>query len=660
VTQVPVREDFTTIGSVFGNHRGDLRSVARGGDLWIRYADGALKNLTKTAGFGVDGFQNANAIAVRDPSVHWDGKKAVFSMVIGAPEKQYVYEDYFWQLYEVTGLGKDETPKITKLPHQPQNFNNVSPVYGTDDRVIFTSDRPRGGEPHLYPQLDEYEEAPTVTGLWSLEPNSGNLKLLNHAPSGNFTPIVDSFGRVVFTQWDHLQRDQQADADRAGGDYGTFNYASEAANAAKLNDCTEVFPEPHGNGSVVPGTNFRSHRINLFTPWTILEDGSDSEILNHLGRQEIGGYFQESFTDDPNLRDFTGQKAERLFHIREHPLEPGTYYATEAPEFGTHSGGEIIALPSPPSLNPDQARVQRLTADNSGRYRDPLPLSSGALIAAHTNTNAFEDSGDTFSTLYKYRLKTLVKTGQTFTAGGTLTPGNGLEAKITYNGQNFTGALWELNPVEVRPRTRPLRLEATLPTPETRVLEQAGVSLGALRAYLEQNNLALIVSRNVTSRDDADRQQPFNLRVPGGVESIPRSGKVYDVTHLQILQADQLRGVGGINSPKPGRRVIAQFLRDPNAVAANKPVTGPQGSVAIAKDGSIAAFVPAGRALSWQLTDATGKPIVRERFWVTAKAGEVRVCASCHGVNDKDQLNRPPPVTEPQALKELLEYWKNR
>ncbi len=57
---------------------------------------------------------------------------------------------------------------------------------------------------------------------------------MNHAPSGNFTPIVDSFGRVVFTQWDHLKRDQQADSDKyAGGTNGTFTWGSEAVNAKK-------------------------------------------------------------------------------------------------------------------------------------------------------------------------------------------------------------------------------------------------------------------------------------------------------------------------------------------------------------------------------------------------------------------------------------------
>src|SRR5688500_8961569 len=52
VTQLPVAADFTTIGSTFGNHLASLSSAGRGGDLWIRYPDGTLKNLTQAAGYG--------------------------------------------------------------------------------------------------------------------------------------------------------------------------------------------------------------------------------------------------------------------------------------------------------------------------------------------------------------------------------------------------------------------------------------------------------------------------------------------------------------------------------------------------------------------------------------------------------------------------------
>ena len=59
----------------------------------------------------------------------------------------------------------------------------------------------------------------------------------------------------------------------------------------------------------------------------------------------------------------------------------------------------------------------------------------------------------------------------------------------------------------------------------------------------------------------------------------------------------------------------------------------------------------------WQVTDPTGTPVVRERVWVTFQPGEVRVCASCHGVNQADQIGRPAPTHKPEALRALLRHW---
>ena len=313
VTQIPIAADFTTIGSTFGNHLATHRSAGRGGDLYIRYTDGTLKNLTAAAGFGGDGFLGESAIAVRDPAVHWDGEKAIFSMVIGGAAEQYDYKEYRWQIYEITGLGENDTPVITKVPNQPEEFNNVSPIYGSFDQIIFTSDRPRNGAFHLYPQRDEYESAPTNSGLWSLVPGTGELILLNHAPSGDFSPMIDSNGHIVFTQWDHLQRDQQADADALTADqqntpYGSFNFSDESAAADILNDRTEVFPEPRRDRSdLIGGTEIYGHSFNHFFPWTINQDGTESEILLHLGRHELHSYIPYSILDDPNVTEYYGQ-----------------------------------------------------------------------------------------------------------------------------------------------------------------------------------------------------------------------------------------------------------------------------------------------------------------------------------------------------------------
>ena len=98
------------------------------------------------------------------------------------------------------------------------------------------------------------------------------------------------------------------------------------------------------------------------------------------------------------------------------------------------------------------------------------------------------------------------------------------------------------------------------------MFSQAGVSEDKLRTWMVQNNLAVAVARNVTTRDDLDKQQPFNLQVPGGVKTVGTVGKVYDVSHLQFFQADLIRGIGGSTAPRDGRRVLAQVLHDQNAI----------------------------------------------------------------------------------------------
>jgi hypothetical protein len=84
------------------------------------------------------------------------------------------------------------------------------------------------------------------------------------------------------------------------------------------------------------------------------------------------------------------------------------------------------------------------------------------------------------------------------------------------------------------------------------------------------------------------------------------------------------------------------------------------GSVTIASDGSVAAFVPARRAMTWQIVGPAGVGVVRERIWVTFQPGEVRVCASCHGLNNISQAGGTEPINTPEALRKLLLDWKER
>lgn len=639
VGQVPVQA-FAARTSTFANHM-PSSNTPRGGGLFIRYPDGTLRNLTQEAGH--------TNVAVREPTVHWNGDKAIFSMVAQGSSR--------WQMYEITGLGRNDTPTITLVPNQPA-YNNVSPFYGSDDRVLFTSDRPITGQSHHHPGLDEYESNPTVVAIYSLNPANGNLFIVQHSPSGSFSPFVDSFGRILFIKWDHLLRDQQV---YPTGQFQPQTYMDESAGASRVtgNEASmefEMFPEPRydlGSNMNTPYGRLNEHNFNHFMPWEVNQDGTGELSLNHVGRHELGlSYTHQSFNSDSNLtyqsapsgfsaNNFGVQAPGGMFHMKEDPRTPGRYYLTQAPEFATASAGDVLMMESgAPGVNPEQIVVRRLTnRSNHGHARDPLPMSDGRLLASVSNQKGSSITANGAP----FRLAVLEPSGQNYVIGGLLTQG------IPHG----SGFLWELEAVEVAPRQRPpLRTMETVPAIEQAVFNQKGVNISQMRNWLTARNLALIVVRDVTSRDRADRQQPFNLRVPGGVSRTPRSGTVYDVQHMQIFQAEYIRGYGVSNMP--GRRPIARPL--PQSVP-TIPHNGPDGSVIIAPDGSLAAFVPTRRALSWQLTDGAGVGIVRERNWISFQPGEIRTCASCHGLNSRDQTNQGEPQNQPQALGLLLDYW---
>ena len=127
---------------------------------------------------------------------------------------------------------------------------------------------------------------------------------------------------------------------------------------------------------------------------------------------------------------------------------------------------------------------------------------------------------------------------------------------------------------------------------------------------------------------------------------------------MQFFQGDQIRGQGGLTNPDPGQRVLAQYLHDPAAAANNANIPGsPPGSAEVFADGSVAFFLPARRAISWQSLDPQGTPVVRERYWISFQPGEIRACGGCHGVNQLDQAGQLPSTIKAEAFRQLLRNW---
>jgi hypothetical protein len=738
ITQTPMPDDSLslthdiagtrlTVASTMQSPLADTTHVARGGALWIRYP-GALsatnpRNLTAAAGYGgsVDGnnnatgFQGANSIAVQRPFVHWNGAKAIFAMIVGAPLSASDTTQFHWQLYEITNFAQGQTPVISYVTGQPAAYNNYQACYDTQDRIVFVSDAPIGMQAHLYPQLDEYMSLPCNTGLWQLDRTTNQVKQIVHAPSGAFSPFIDSAGRVMFVQWDHLSRDVFATYDRSpivgNGDLwtqtfnGNGNFDSEGTNAPFTlgtagNYATYNYhPEPRNfDKTAFVGTNLNSNSFNQFFPWECREDGSSHEVQNHVGRHEFGGsQAKPSFNDDDNLVPLTFAHATALnfLHVTESPSSPGTFYAVSPPEVGTHVAGPILTYTGPLGQNPDTMSVTYLTSTTAvpntalGQsplgtpvdiYRNPTPLSDGSMLTVHAAVTQYDTNSGTASqpkSRYDFRLRMMMASGSTLvpdTANNPTSPQNvnlsyyAGSSPITYSGAH----MWELDPVEVidRSATKPAQLTSSIASVEQTVFDEEMVHAPTFQNYLRTHNLALVVNRNSTRRDAADKQQPFNLKIATSitqtlgavVPGVPQ--KIYDIGWVQLLQADALRGytLDGQNvnaSPLPGRR----FMPNPLHSTLNEmpAVAGaPSGAVKLGDDGSWAAVLPAGRAVSWQMMDGAGtKSQVKERYWVSFAPGELRTCAVCHGVNTADQAgNLGVPVNKPDALRSLLQYWR--
>ncbi|WP_462247464.1 T9SS type A sorting domain-containing protein [Ekhidna sp.] len=713
---VPPLTNSSTFGhplEPFTNISTDMVTSPRGGDLALMNTDGSVRFLTKEAGFGVPSgeVQSEEGISVRQPCVHWDGCKALFSMVIGGPTEAFdqSYKENRWQIWEVTNLCdvlEGATPNIIKVENQPEGYNNTSPIYGiTDNEIFFTSDNPYNDMHHTYPQRDRYESSEVPTGIWKLNRESGVVSHLTHAADGDFDLTFASDGRLLFIRWAHEQRDQQAEANRLGdlGDhFKPHNFVSEAPDAeieiapqtfdgkpfADENGTRyQLFPEPRSESWPDYDPNKNTLKFNEFQIWEILPNGERNQTILHSGRHDLGGaYTQGSFLDDPNFATgssyleksiYTSNNEMRqrirgdagFFQVNEDHREGmgGNFYFVYSREFTFFAAGTPLASNFSIGTNPEDIVVRDIsgaTENNQyGRFRDIVMMDDGSLVVSHTDdiSNYNREEGR----VYHLQLNRMEEGSF---EKNPLT-GDGFEKEIVWWGDNteiqrLTVKLMEAQTEPIVARSRPAILPTYQVDPiEQSVIEEEGVNIDELRAWLIENDLAMITVRNLTSRDRNDFQQPYNLRVPGGTSTIRTGddGKVYDISHFQPFVRYLERGYQG----RDGRRTFPLPFKNspshPNLASINPyDPDGPANSIKIEPDGSVALFVPATRSLSWWTKSPENEEVVVERQDLTFAPGEIMTCPGCHGINKFDQAGNAEPTNKPESLRKLMRFWKNR
>ncbi|MEZ6026036.1 MAG: hypothetical protein R3E85_07635 [Planctomycetota bacterium] len=223
-------------------------------------------------------------------------------------------------------------------------------------------------------------------------------------------------------------------------------------------------------------------------------------------------------------------------------------------------------------------------------------------------------------------------------------------------GATWSGTCGELDPVEVVARpVPPYTAEGTLPSPEAQMLADAGVTVCRRSRRSSRQRLALIVSRDVTTRDRIDRQQPFNLQVTGTSHAtLGAGGKVYDVSYLQIAGRHDPRHRHEPRHATPGSpRAGTLSTTLPSIIRRRATPTRPRAAWRSPMTGR--SLLPCPRAGPSRGSSST----TRARRWcksatATFQPGEVRVCTSCHGLNQVDQAGAPAPTNAPKVLLTLF------
>ncbi len=122
--------------------------------------------------------------SIRDPQVHYDGQKILFSYRPGGTR--------YFHLYEIGGDGSG----LRQLTDGP--FDDIEPTYLPDGDIMFCSSRCQRFVACWY--------TPVAT-LHRMDAGGRNLRILSSNIVHENTPSVLPDGRILYTRWEYIDRD---------------------------------------------------------------------------------------------------------------------------------------------------------------------------------------------------------------------------------------------------------------------------------------------------------------------------------------------------------------------------------------------------------------------------------------------------------------------
>ena len=122
---------------------------------------------------------------IRDPNVHYDGEKVLFSYRKGGTQTYHLYE------INVDGSG------LRQLTDGPDN--DIEPIYTPEGAIVFCSSRCHRFVPCWRTQ---------VATLYRCDADGSNVRMLSNNAEQENTPWMLPDGRILYTRWEYVDRNQ--------------------------------------------------------------------------------------------------------------------------------------------------------------------------------------------------------------------------------------------------------------------------------------------------------------------------------------------------------------------------------------------------------------------------------------------------------------------
>ena len=167
-------------GHYYANFGYDCGNV----NFWLHGADGGRLAIYSPGAGTVRTLLEDASGAVRDPQIHYDGKRVLFSYRKGGTHHYNLYE----MNLDGTGLRQ-----ITR-----GDWDDIEPTYLPDGGIAFCSTRCKRYVPCWL--------AP-VAVLFRCAADGGNLRQLSSGNAPENTPAVLPDGRILYTRWEYVNRD---------------------------------------------------------------------------------------------------------------------------------------------------------------------------------------------------------------------------------------------------------------------------------------------------------------------------------------------------------------------------------------------------------------------------------------------------------------------